>query len=298
MSQHALQVPEYGIGNRIRQTMERDPILTRAVGISLLLHALLLFAALFTDCSQALPRKRSVALVIHNSRLRHELIGKKARQAAPGTDKRDALSWQHSVEQDLKDLQEKTSPSRTRPRDRKHPRRKTDTDRYSILSRERAEPDGRKHPKPFSREQINPDRTSLERDHRTRAGSHQTPGKDDRSGSRTSDPGKDDSPRARRRGNRGQGITGIVNVRGRRETHRPAFTLPPRYSRLGLSFTVKVDIRINTDGLVYWARVRRSIGRMELERILEQKARLFRFEKVSADHGNQPATITFQIRPR
>jgi TonB family protein len=111
------------------------------------------------------------------------------------------------------------------------------------------------------------------------------------------EPGPEPGARPAREGAGGQGVTGNINLKGRRVIHRPDIVLPERYSRMGRGYSVGVEFVVAPEGLVVQARVAQSVGDLELERILVQYARRYRFERVT-DAGNQAGTITFTIVPQ
>lgn len=92
-------------------------------------------------------------------------------------------------------------------------------------------------------------------------------------------------------------VSGNVNVRGRRIVFSPAMVLPDKYKQRGLSFFVKIAVTVSPEGIVTAASIVGTTGDGELDRIIAQFARRYRFESVTSGE-DQSGTIAFHIKPQ
>ena len=278
--------------------LREDGRMRRMVLYSVMLHLfLVVLVSLFWGKSEE-PRPRRVQLTIESRPVAREVIAEVRKESAPGRARVDSFT-KGAKSESLESLLQRSSFTHDRPLDRAEPaRRRTDDADYGALRRDRESPYGRLDRNPDARDMLSHRPGLTERDTADRRGALDTTGRDDytRQAGRDGNPGLtgDDF---KRQGDQGSGVTGTVKVRGRSLVYRPEIQLPERYSRMGLSFSVQVEISVTEEGLVSMARVLASSGDPELDRRLEQRARLFRFEKASTG-GVQGGTIVFDIQPR
>ena len=93
------------------------------------------------------------------------------------------------------------------------------------------------------------------------------------------------------------GVSGTINVRGRRVVYSPAMVLPEKYKQRGLSFYVTIAVTVSPEGLVTTASIVGTTGDPELDGIVVQFARRYRLEPISSGQ-DQTGTISFHIRPQ
>ncbi len=279
----------------IRDGMRFD----RMVVVSIAAHCLLLVLVSLFWGGTEIPPVRTVQLVIESRTVSREVIAEVRRESAPARARQDSQE-RGSADDSLENLLERSSfPHKPAPERELPNRRREDDFDYGSLRRDHESPAGRLERNPDSKD-MQAHRPSLtDRDTRDRAGARDTIGRDDltRQGGKSSTPGISGSDFARQ-GDRGSGVTGLVNLRGRNCVYRPMITLPERYSRQGLSYTVQVEISVTEEGIVSRAAVTEPSGNPELDLLLEQRARMFRFEAASAGTGTQAGMIAFSIQPR
>lgn len=284
---------EYSPNFSGEKTMSLRESLLYAVAAHLLIIFLFsVFGARCTDGGKKDETARTVQLHFQPRRERKVLTGIDPRQSAPG-DKAEDTFWTGKGSQDRQATRKK---SRITDKDSPGSGRESTEHTPIPLSRDMAAPHGHLD-NPDSGKIDNPDKDSLEQDYTTRAGNEVSPGRDRATTGRGDEAVDESDPTRKREGDRGKGVRGSVNVRGRQVVYKPTVELPPRYSKLGLSFTVQIGIQVSPEGLVIRAGVEKGVGRPDLERRLVQVARRYRFEAVPED-GIQEGTITFFIRPK
>lgn len=270
----------------------------RMVVVSFVLHCLLLvLISLFWNGAD-IPPVRTVQLAIESRAVSREVIAEVRRESAPAKDKRDSQE-KGAADDSLENLLERSSFPHKPALQRDRPNRRRDDDfDYGSLRRDAESPAGRLERNPDSKD-MQAHRPSLtDRDTRDIAGRRDSFGRDDltKQGGKNA-PGLTGADFAQQ-GARGAGVTGLANLRGRSCVYQPAISLPERYSRQGLSYTVQVEIHVAEEGIVSRAAVLEPSGDPELDLLLEQRARMFRFEPAAAGSGIQTGMISFSIQPR
>ena len=271
----------------------------RMVVMSIIAHCLLLLFVSLLWGGSAVPAIKTVQLVIESRPVAREVIAEVKRESAPGRVKRDAFST-GSAEESLESLLERSTFPHQPVAERDAPNRKREDDfDYGSLRRDQESPDGRLDRNPDSKDMQAHRPSITDRDTRTKEGTRETFGRDDA----TRQSGKNGNPDIKgsdfgKQGDRGAGVTGLVNMRGRSLLYRPTVVLPERFSRQGISYSVQVEITVSEEGIVSRAAVLEPSGDSGLDLLLEQRARMYRFEAASPGTGVQTGTIVFTIQPR
>jgi len=259
---------------------------------------IILVFSLFPSEEQVTPRERVVQLILHKRVVSKEIVPDPVKESAPGQDKNKSEqvfddSFFKAAKQILRDH---SRVSDGEPQDRSS-RDRGDNPRYDRLLKAPDSKQGRLDRSSSRTIDDYPGRRDLNNDKDTRDGNYHSIGRDAITrNTDTRDPLKDTGSRRATQGNQGNGVTGNVNVRGRRVVYRPTMVLPAKYNRSGLSFTVKISVVVSPEGIITAASVVGMTGDPELDRILVQFARRHRLEAVNG--GDQAGTISFLIRPR
>lgn len=282
-------------GGRDKNEMRRLLVWSVAVHIVLVL-VLTVFAG---ESEDDYPQERMVKLMLHQRVVSKDIVPDPPQESAPGQDKDKSDSiFDESFFKPSKDqLQKRNSIDATEPRDRDS-RDKGDDARYDRLQKAPDDKHGRLNRSSGPSTDDYPGRRDLNKDRDTRSGDDFSLGRDPlrRTGDNR-DPLRDSGSRRANQGNKGSGITGNVNVRGRRVVYSPVMVLPDKYKQRGLSFYVTLNVVVTPEGLVSSASVVGTTGDPELDRIVVQFARRYRLEPVSTGL-DQSGTIGFQIRPQ
>lgn len=91
--------------------------------------------------------------------------------------------------------------------------------------------------------------------------------------------------------------SGVASLGGRSTVGRPYIEIPDAYKKQGLSYTVRVVIRVNAEGVVLSAEAVTGGIDPKLQRILTAYARRYRFQ-AKPGAPLQSGTVVFTIRPR
>lgn len=282
-------------GGKDKAEMRR--LLAWSVAVHVVL--VLVFTLFASESADDYPQERVVKLMLHQRVVSKDIVPDPPQESAPGQDKdRSDSVFDESFLKPSKDqLQSRNRMDATEPRDR-NSSDKGDDSRYDRLQKAPDATHGRLDRSSSHNIDDYPGRKDLNKDRDTRSGDSFTLGRDPlrRTGDNR-DPLRDSGTRRANQGNKGSGVSGNVNVRGRRVVYTPAMELPAKYKQRGLSFYVTLNVVVTPEGLVSSASVVGTTGDPELDRIVAQFARRYRLEPISTGL-DQSGTIGFQIRPQ
>jgi TonB family protein len=281
------------------EVMQDGMRFNRMIVASIIAHCLLLVLVSLLWSGSEVPPVKVVQLVIESRPVAKEVIAEVRRESAPSKAKQDSQEL-GAKDNSLESLLERsTYPHKAAPARELPNRRREDEVDYGSLRRDQESPYGRLERNPDDKDMQSYRPSVTDRDTKDREGDRDTIGRDDvtRQTGKTGSPGVTGADLARQ-GDRGAGVTGQVNLRGRNLVYRPVISLPERYSRQGLSYTVQIEIMVTEEGIVSRAAISAPSGNPELDILLEQRARMFRFEAAAMGTGNQSGTIAFSIQPR
>ena len=268
---------------------------------SLVFHLLLIlvFTVFSSSGENEEPRERVVRLVLKKRVVSKDIVPDRPKESAPGQDKnKDDSVFDKSFFKKLrhKMLQDRSRVTDNAPKDPVSSRDKGLDRRYDRLQKAPSAKHGRLNRASSKNIDDYPGRKDLNKDTGTRDGSFNSLGRNDLTRNMDNrNPLRDSGSRRSNQGNRGSGVTGFLNVRGRRTIYSPRIVLPPRYSRQGLSYTIRVRVVVSPEGIITSASVIGLPGDAELRRIAVQAARRYRVEAAPREDN---AILVIAIRPR
>jgi len=270
---------------------------------SLLIHLLLVlvFTVFSSNEREESPRERVVRLLLKKRVVSKDIVPDRPQESASGQDQERSdqvfdASFFKKVRRQL--LHDRSRVSDTGPEVPISSRDRGLDKRYDRLQKSPDKVHGRLNRSSSRKIDDYPGRRDLNKDIRTRDGDFNSLGRNRLA--RDSDnrnPLRDSGSLRSTQGNRGSSITGFLNVRGRRVVYSPRIVLPSRYSRQGLSYTVRVRVVLSPEGIVTSASVLGLPGDAELRRIIVQAARRYRVESIPGPN-NDTGILVITIRPR
>jgi len=274
----------------------------RLLVCSLILHVGIFIVALVVGAlsSESEPpvQERVVRLMLNKRVVSRKIVPVQPQESAAGRNKKlaDQVFDQSFFKKIRKSLmQNRSRMSETAPGDPVSSRDRGMDKRYDRLQKSPDADHGRLNRSSSRNIDDYPGRRDLNKDTKTRDGNFNSLGRDGLT--RTGDdrnPLRTEGTKRASRGNRGNSVYGVMNVRGRKVVYRPRIVLPAKYSRRGLSYTVRVKVTISPEGHVISAVVMGAPGDAELRRIIVQAARRYRLERGGSDFG----MLVITIRPR
>ena len=272
----------------------------RLLAWSLAVHLLVLLVSfLFPSSEQEdIPRIREVKLVLRQRVVSKDIVPDPVKESAPGQDKQksDQMFDESFFRRARQQLTGRSRANADEPIDRTSRDRGRDPS-YDRLLKAPDSKHGRLDRSSSPNVDDLPGRRDMNKDRSTRDGDYYSIGRSDLNRNADNrDPDRDSGSRRANQGNTGSGVTGTVNVRGRRVVYRPVMTLPAKYNKRGLSHSVSIRVVVSPEGIITAASVVGPTGDAELDRILVQFARRHRLEAISGT--DQSGTISFYIRPR